>query len=353
MLKIDCHAHILPETWPALKERYGYGGWTQLEHFAPGKARMVRDDGTFFRDIDATCWDPEAILRDMDAHHVDAMVLCTVPVLFAYWAKPADGLNWSRFLNDHLADVVRTYPKRFIGLGTVPLQDIDYAIKELRRCITTLGMPGVAIGSNVLGRNLDDKALFPFWEAAQDLGAAIFVHPWEMLGADRLQRYFQQWLVGMPAETTLAVTSMIFGGVFDAFPKLRVMFSHAGGAFPFTLGRISHGYAARPDLCNVNHISDPSTYVGRFWVDSITHNADALRFLLALIGPNRIAYGTDYPFPLGDLEHGRFIEEMDDLSPAVKSQLLSQTVLDFLQLKPADFERPAAHHLPSDEIVFE
>jgi aminocarboxymuconate-semialdehyde decarboxylase len=353
MLKIDCHAHILPESWPSLKDRYGYGGWIELDHYAPGKARMMRDDGTFFRDIDATCWDPKVILQDMDRHHVDVMVLCTVPVLFSYWAPPADALDWSRFLNDHLAGVVANHPKRFIGLGTLPLQDIDFAIKELRRCVKDLGMPGVEIGTNINGKNLDDKVLFPFWEAAQDLGAAIFVHPWEMLGADRTHRYFQQWLVGMPAETTLAVTSMIFGGVFDAFPDLRVMFSHAGGAFPFTLGRISHGYHARPDLCNINRIQDPSAYVGRFWVDSITHNADALRFLLALLGPDRIAYGTDYPFPLGDLEHGRFIEEMSDLSDAIKQQLFSESVLDFLSLDAASFQRPTPKFLPDDDVVFE
>jgi aminocarboxymuconate-semialdehyde decarboxylase len=157
----------------------------------------------------------------------------------------------------------------------------------------------------------------------------------------------------MPAETTLAVTSMIFGGIFDTFPKLRVMFSHAGGAFPFTLGRISHGFSARPDLCNVNRIQDPAQYIGKFWVDSITHNADALRFLLALIGPERIAYGTDYPFPLGDLEHGRFIEEMQDVSDAVKQQLFADSVLRFLQRDATEFQRPTPKSLPDDNVVFE
>lgn len=353
MVKIDCHAHILPESWPSLKDKYGYGGWVTLDHYAPGRARMMKDDGTFFRDIDATCWDPASILGVMDHHAVDAMVLCTVPVLFSYWAKPADTLDWCRFLNDHLADVVENHPRRFIGLGTVPMQDVDLAIKEMKRCVRDLGLPGIEIGTNVNGKNLDDKVFFPFWEAAEEIGAAIFVHPWEMLGSDRMTRYFQQWLVGMPAETTLAVTSMIFGGVFDAFPRLRVMFSHAAGAFPFTLGRISHGYAARPDLCNVNRISDPSSYIGRFWVDSITHNADALRFLLALMGPTRIAYGTDFPFPLGDLEHGRFIEQMEDLSDTVKEQLMSGTVLDFLNLKRENYTKVASHNLAYDDDVFE
>lgn len=353
MLKIDCHAHILPETWPSLKDRYGYGGWITLEHYRQGFARMMRDDGTFFRDIEQNCWDPNAIIDDMDRHDVDTMVLCTVPVLFSYWAKPADALDWSQFLNDHLANVVRDAPRRFIGLGTLPMQDVDLAIRELRRCKEELALPGVEIGTNVNGRNLDDKAFFPLWEAAQDMNMAVFVHPWDMLGSDRTSRYFLQWLVGMPAETTLAIASMLFGGVFDAFPGLRVMFAHAGGTFPFTLGRIDHGYHARPDLCNVNGVKEPSDYIGRFWVDGITHNPDALRFLLALIGPDRIAYGTDYPFPLGDLEHGRFIEEMSDLSEAVKQQLFADTVLDFLQLDKADYLRPSPKRLRDDDGLFE
>jgi len=353
MLKIDCHAHILPERWPSLQERYGYGGFIELDHQVPGKARMMRDDGTFFREIEQNTWDPISILADMDAHDVDTMVLCTVPVLFSYWAEPADALDWSRFLNDHLAEVVRNHPQRFIGLGTVPMQDVELAIQEMKRCKEELGMPGIEIGTNVNGRNLDDPLLFPFWKAAQDMGMAVFVHPWEMMGAERTQSYFLQWLVGMPAETTLAIASMLFGGVSDAFPKLRVMFAHAGGTFPFTVGRISHGYYARPDLCNVNNVSDPTKYVGQFWVDSITHNADALRFLLALLGPDRIAYGTDYPFPLGDLEHGKFIEDMVDLSPAVKQQLFSTTVLDFLGLNAEAFLRPSPKELPDQDTVFE
>ena len=146
-----------------------------------------------------------------------------------------------------------------------------------------------------------------------------------------MPKYFLPWLVGMPAETSLAICSMIFGGIFDKFPKLRVMFAHGGGSFPFTIGRVSHGWHCRPDLCDVNSIQDPRDYVGRFWVDGITHDIDALKFLIQTMGVDKIAYGTDYPFPLGDLEHGKFIEE-SDLSDEVKAQLLNGTIIDFLKL---------------------
>ncbi len=337
MLKIDSHAHILPPTWPSLKDKYGYGGFIYLDHHKSGAAKMMRDDGKFFREIQQNCWDPESILLDMKQYNVDAMVLCTVPVLFNYWAKPTDGLDWSMFLNDHLVGVQQQYPKKFIGLGTLPMQDITLAIKELERC-KKIGLPGVEIGSHIENKNLDDASFFPLWEAAQDLDMAIFVHPWDMMGQDKMPNYFLPWLVGMPAETSLAICSMIFGGVFDKFPKLKVMFAHGGGSFPHTLGRVSHGWHCRPDLCNVNNIKDPVEYVGKFWVDGITHNQDALRYLIQVFGAEKIMYGTDYPFPLGDLEHGKFIEEMKDVSATTKEQLFEGSVLNWLGLKKEQFQ---------------
>jgi aminocarboxymuconate-semialdehyde decarboxylase len=222
-------------------------------------------------------------------------------------------------------------------MGTVPMQNIDMAIAEMRRCRSELGFRAIEIGSNIDGINLDDPSFYPLWEAAQGIDMGIFVHPWNMVGGDRMDRYWGKWLVGMPAETTLAITSMIFGGVFDKFPRLKVMFAHAGGAFPFTLGRISHGWNCRPDLVNVHNVSDPYTYVGKFWVDSITHDRDALRYLVSLLGADRIAYGTDYPFPLGDLEHGKMIEQMDDLGDDIKTKLFSKTWLDFLGLDTSSY----------------
>ncbi len=335
-MKIDIHAHLMPERWPSLKDKYGYGGFITLDHHKAGAAKMMGDNGTFFREVQQNCWDPEWVLRDMDAHRVDVTVLYTIPVLFSYFAKAQDGLDWSRFLNDHLADVVRRYPKRFVALGTVPLQNIDLAIEEATRCVHELSMPGLQIGSNINGMNLDDPSLFPFYQRCEELGCCLIVHPWQMAGAERMKKYFNEWLVGMPAETTLALTSMIFGGVFDRFPSLKVLFAHAGGAFPFTMGRISHGWHARQDLCNVNNISDPRAYVGKFWVDGITHDLAAFRYLVDVIGADRICYGTDYPFPLGDLKHGEFLEQ-SDLDSDLLDKVFARNALDFLGLKEEQF----------------
>jgi len=193
-------------------------------------------------------------------------------------------------------------------------------------------MPGVQIGTHVNGKNLDDPSVFAVLEAAESLGAAVFVHPWDMLAKERMSKYWLSWLVGMPAETALAICSVIFGGVLERLPKLRIGFAHGGGAFPGAIGRIDHAYDARPDLCAVDSKSGPRQYLGRFYVDSLTHDADALRYLINLIGANRVALGSDYPFPLGEDRPGELIESMGDLSAETKAQLLYKTAEEFLGL---------------------
>ena len=334
MIKIDVHAHILPRDMPDLHARYGYGDdFIHIDHYEKGKANMIKGDGSFFRAIDDLCWDPEAILHHMDKHGVQMMALSTVPVLFYYWAKPEHTAQWSRNINDHLASVKNKYPDRFTGLGTLPMQDVNLALRELRRCKDELDLPGVEIASHILNVNLDDERFFPLYQLAEEMGMCIFVHPWDMMGEEHIKKYWLPWLVGMPAESSRAICSMIFGGVFDKFPKLRVMFAHGGGCFPHTIGRISHGYHVRPDLVNINEVSDPYDYVKKFYIDSLVHDEEAFRYNLKLFGAERIAMGSDFPFPLGDLEHGKFLEEMKDLGDSQKEQLLYKTALEWLGWK--------------------
>ncbi|MDX1455200.1 MAG: amidohydrolase family protein [Gammaproteobacteria bacterium] len=336
-LKIDIHTHILPKEWPNLRDKYGYGEWIRLEHQNDtGCAHMMKND-TFFRTIEANCWDPGVRLAECDTADVDVQVLSTVPVMFSYWAKPADTHDLSRFLNDHIAETAATDPSRFVALGTVPMQDADLATRELERCIKDLGMPGIQIGSHVNGLNLDAPELFPVFEAAQDLGAALFVHPWDMLARERMPKYWLPWLVGMPAETTMAICSMIFGGVFERLPKLRVAFAHGGGAFPFTIGRIQHGFDVRPDLCAVDNAVSPRDYLGRFWLDSLVHDTAALKYMIELVGAERIALGSDYPFPLGEHHPGELIESLD-LEPETRDLLLHGAALEWLDLPLSRFE---------------
>jgi len=345
-MKIDLHTHILPREWPDLDAKYGYPGFVRLDHYQPCCARMMIGERVF-REIIDNVWEPARRLEEMDHAGVSMQVLSTVPVMFSYWAKPADALDLSRRLNDHIAEVVRANPTRFTGLATIPLQDPDLAARELERCVRELGLRGAQIGTHVdanqhFGRldtlNLDNAALQPIWSATEQLDAAIFVHPWDMVGKERMPKYWLPWLVGMPAETSLAICSMIFGGVFARFPKLRVAFAHGGGAFPFTIGRIEHGFHVRPDLCATDNDTNPRHYLARndkpahFYVDSLVHDADALHLLIKLFGAQRVALGSDYPFPLGEAHTGALIESMSDLSDNEKAQLFSETAREFLGL---------------------
>jgi len=352
-MKIDLHTHLLPKSWPDWATEYGYGDG-RFVRAEPGEddgkpcIRLMRGD-TMFRRVWPNCYDADAVLPDMDRFGIDLQVVSTVPVMFGYWAKPGDGLEIARFLNNDLAEVVRARPERFAALGTLPMQDATLAARELERCIKDLGMPGVQIGSHLepntfVGRahdlNLQAPELAEFWSAAEELGAAVFVHPWEMKGQDQMGEYWLPWLVGMPAETCRAVCCMIFGGIFEKHPKLRVCFAHAGGTFTGTIGRIEHGFNTRPDLVAKDNPINPRQYLkngerpARFFVDSATHEPKALRDVIDLFGAERVALGSDYPFPLGEHEPGRMIDEMN-LDTPTKQCLFEGSACEFLGLTGA------------------
>lgn len=334
MLRIDIHTHIIPEHMPRWSEKFGYGGFIHLEHHKPCCARMMKDD-LFFREISDNCWDPHKRIQECERFGVHVQVLSTIPVMFSYWAKPDDALELSRFLNDHIASIVSDYPKRFIGLGTVPLQDVQLAVRELERC-RDIGLKGIQIGTHVNSWNLNAPELFPFYEACEKTGMSIFVHPWEMMGEREMQRYWLPWLVGMPAETSRAICSMIFGGVFEKFPALRVAFAHGGGSFPSTFGRIRHGFECRPDLVAVDNKIPPQNYLGRFYFDSLTHDEAMLHYLIRFAGANRVALGSDYPFPLGEDIPGNLIDSMN-LDPEIKQRLFSGSALEWLAMDAQQF----------------
>jgi aminocarboxymuconate-semialdehyde decarboxylase len=274
-------------------------------------------------------------MNEYEKYATQVQVVCTIPVLFAYFSKPKDGLEVAKFLNDDLANLVNKYPKKYIGLGSLPMQDPELAVQELFR-IKELGLKGVQIGSNIEDKNLNEPDFYPVWEACEKLGLAVLVHPWNMMGKKNMNKYWLPWLVGMPAETSRAMCSMIFGGIFDKFPNLRVNFCHASGSFLSTIGRIEHGFNCRPDLVAVDNPKNPREYCGHFWVDCITHDSDMLHYVLKMQGSKRVTLGSDYPFPLGDLEIGEFINQMN-LEKSVVEDIFCNSTLEWLNLKKEMF----------------
>ena len=305
-------------------------------------------DGVFFRKIERNCYDPEARIEDADRDDLSVSVLSPVPVLFQYHMKSEeDAAEWTKYVNDFIAMTCAENPKRFVGLGILPLQHPQAAIKELRRCVTELGLAGVEIGTHVNDWELSSPDLFPVWEAAAELGAAIFVHPWNQQGAGPACAedpaaavkwpYWMAWLVSMPSETARAICSLIMGGVFERLPNLRVAFAHGGGSFPSLIGRIEHGFNTRPDLCAVENKVNPKEYLGKFWLDSLVHDDTMLAYLVDLVGQSKVCLGTDYPFVLGEHVPGKRILEHPELSDEAKADLLANNALTWLGLEKEQF----------------
>jgi aminocarboxymuconate-semialdehyde decarboxylase len=329
MFTIDTHTHIIPKYIPDFAKKFGYGDFITLDHHQPGRAWMMQGSKRF-REIVENCWNPEVRIEDMKQHHADMQVICTIPVMFSYWAEAAHGLEISQFLNDDIAATVNKHPDKFIGLATVPLQDPKLAIQELERCMK-MGYKGVQIGSNVNNKNLHEPELIDFFAACQDLNAAVLVHPWQMMGQEHMTKYWLPWLVGMPAEISRAICSMIFGGVFEKLPKLRVCFAHGGGSFLPTISRIEHGWDCRPDLVAIDNQKNPKDYLGKFWVDSHVCDHKMLQYVMDLVGADKIVQGSDYPFPLGEAVPGELVRSAP-FSNSDKEKIMSGSAKSWLGL---------------------
>lgn len=329
MFTIDTHTHIIPEHLPDFAKKFGYGDFITLQHHEPGKAWMMQGNKRF-REILANCWDAGIRLREMEAHKTDMQVICTIPVMFSYWAQAKDCLEVSKFLNDDIATTVNNHPDKFIGLATVPMQDPALAVQELERCMKN-GYKGVQIGSNVNNLNLSEPQFDEFFAACESLHAAILVHPWQMMGQEHMAKYWLPWLVGMPAEISRAICSMIFGGVFEKYKHLKVCFAHGGGSFLPTISRIEHGWDCRPDLVAIDNPVNPKEYLGKFWVDSHVCDHKMLQYIIDLVGADKVMQGSDYPFPLGEAVPGELVRTAP-LAAGEKEKILGLSAKAWLGL---------------------
>jgi aminocarboxymuconate-semialdehyde decarboxylase len=324
---IDIHNHFFPRTWPDLGARYGTSDWPRIKLIAPDQADIMLGD-RFFRHIDSACWDPDVRLHEMDRDRVDLQVISATPVLFAYERPVEHALDCARLFNDAALELCGKGKGRLKSFCQVPLQDVDAACKELSRCVRA-GHLGVQIGNHVGERNLDDPGIVTFLHHCADEGAAVLVHPWDMLGQERMPNYMMPWTVAMPAETQLGIVSLILSGAFDKLPSnLRLCFAHGGGSFAFLLGRLQNAWEHHPVARGKCELP-PRSYVNRFYVDSAVFDERALQLLVSTMGTERVMLGSDYPFPLGEHGIGNLIRS-SQLSSAAKERLLGGNALEFL-----------------------
>ncbi len=335
-LNIDFHTHIISEDFLNLAEKYGDDRWPVLEKTCDCGANIMIK-GNKFREITDQTWDAEKRLSDMDKEGIDIQVLSPIPVTFSYWADPEQGLEMARFQNDFIASVTREHPNRFIGLATVPLQDVDSAIKEMDRAVNELGLKGIEIGSNVNGKNLDDDSLERFFKAANDQEVPLFIHPWATLGKERMPRHNFMYMVGMPSETALAAGSIIMSGMLDRYPNLKLCFAHGGGSLPYLLPRMDKGWNVWPQIRKTE--KPPSHYAKLLYYDSLVYDEDNLQFMIEKFGVDQIIAGSDYPFLLREAPSGEVVDRLSTLSGAEKGKILGLNALDFLNLNKEEYTK--------------
>ena len=330
---IDIHSHFLPESWPDLAEKFGTPDWPWMRHTEAGKAMLMVGEKEF-RPVYDACWNASRRVEEMDRDGVDLQVISATPILFAYNRPAAEAADCAQIFNDLSLELCGKGQDRLLSLCQVPLQDTDTACKILTRAMQD-GHVGVQIGNHVGERNLDDEGLIAFLQHAAAEGAAVLVHPWDMLARERTNKYMMAWTVGMPAETQLGIVSMILGGAFDQLPdSLRLCFAHGGGSFAFLLGRLDNAWRRR-DIVRGKSREVPSSYLSRFYVDSAVFDGPALRFLADVMGEDRVMLGSDYPFPLGEEFVGELIRTTEGFSDSARSKLLGGNAQQFLNIATA------------------
>ncbi|HLJ36821.1 MAG TPA: amidohydrolase family protein [Steroidobacteraceae bacterium] len=327
---IDIHSHFLPRSWPDLAARFGTADWPWMRHGAGGKAMLMVGEREF-RPVGAACWDPQLRLEHMDRDGVEVQIMSATPLLFSYERPAAQALECARIFNDAARELCSHAPRRLKSLCQVPLQDTELACRELSRAMAD-GHVGVQIGNHVGARELNDEGIVTFLEHCAGEGAAVFVHPWDMMAQERMPRYQLPWLVAMPAETQLSILWLILSGAFERLPRsLKLCFAHGGGSFPYLLGRVDNAWRNR-DIVREDCPHPPSTYLDRFSVDATVFSEEALEFLVRTMGEDRVMLGSDYPYPLGEQQVGSLIRSHPRLSPVTRDKLLHGNAAAFFGL---------------------
>jgi aminocarboxymuconate-semialdehyde decarboxylase len=312
---IDVHNHVVPEQFPKYAGKGGNVPWPSMED-AHACHKNVMISGKVYRTVSDGCWSVPRRIEDMGKMGVARQVISPMPELLSYWLPLDDAKVMVRYLNEQIAAMIALSPKNFVGLGAVPLQDGDAALRELEFALKTLKFAGVEIASHVNGTSIGDPRFEPFFAACEQMGAAVFVHALRPAGQDRIVGAFSEQSVCFPGDIALACASMITGGIAARHPQLRIAFSHGGGTMPILLPRLVHAWNMVPKS-KESVIESPAVTAKRFYYDDVLFDADSIKLLVGRFGATQVVVGTDYPFALG---------ESDPLGLLAKAGFDSQTV---------------------------
>ena len=338
MQAIDIHTHIMPPKWEDYAARFGIAGWPWVKQHSACAATIMLGEREF-RHVTNQSFLPVRRITDMDREGVGRQLISPIPVLFCYWGSAEATAEFARYQNDFIAQTVSAYPERFIGAGTLAMQAPKLAIREIER-IARMGFRAIEIGTNVAGSYPDHPGYEEVLHAAAEAGLAVFVHPWDAIAEDQHRAYYLPHMILLPADTALAVARLIFGGVLDRVPQLRIGFAHAGGSFVPLLNRIDHGFQVRPEA-KVAISQPPSRYLPRLYFDSITQDRELLEMLCRRVGADHVMLGSDYPFDMGDAHPLASIAEAK-LTGLERENILYRTAETFLGLNGSKEDKNAA-----------
>jgi aminocarboxymuconate-semialdehyde decarboxylase len=298
-LKIDIHSHYLPQEFVDLLAAGESKCQAKLVEKEGG--RWVSHVQGYTYPLQAGFSNPEERIKDMDRAGLDLAVLSVAPPLFYYWADKDFAARIARLVNRSISEQVKAYPHKFMGMGSVPMQDPALAVDELHYCVEELGFKAVQIGSNVEGEQYDEPRFLPFFKACEKLQVFVVLHPYYVGAKGSFNKYYLTNLIGNPLDSLMAIASLIFGGVMEECPSLKICLAHGGGFLPYQFGRLEHGYHVRPEP-KARNVGPPSHYLPRIYYDSILFSAKALQFLVNFSGASQVLMGTDYPFDMGEAD---------------------------------------------------
>ena len=330
---IDIHTHVeFAGSFDLLKKRYKEDEiFDKFVVSATGRRSAELNRGIVAGIRDALR-DPQKKIRDMDEKRIGMNVLSSTPFAFFYEVEDDLAVELARFQNDQLAEMVKKHPDRFAAMATLPLQVPNEALKEFDRAVKKLGLRGVEIGSHVGKRELGDEAFWPLYKRLEELDMPIFIHPHHVAGMDRFEDYYLSNLIGNPLDTTIAAAQLIFSGVLEKYPGLKIILAHAGGQLPYIIGRIEHGYQVRPE-CKGKIRRSPMTFFKNFYFDIITHNPEALRYLIAFAWSDHVLLWSDYPYDMGDPNPVQTVSELTGIKAADRRKILRENAIALFGLE--------------------